>query len=164
MPRETRQTVARELLPGIGLAPRCPSFVWYGGCLISRMQPASELPRPATGGERDLFFKCERCNASLVVDRAAAGMTLTCQECGEATAVPPGEAVTTGAAPAGEKEAELQRHIKENESQRTEITGYINQLNIQLHRWQLRLQTLNDRNAELKAEIARLTAAIPPAS
>ena len=42
---------------------------------------------------------------------------------------------------------------KENESHRTEITGYINQLSIQLHRWQLRLQTLNERKKELAAEM-----------
>ena len=42
---------------------------------------------------------------------------------------------------------------KENESQRTEIPGYINQHSIQLHRWQLRLQTLNERKKELAAEI-----------
>jgi chromosome segregation ATPase len=54
------------------------------------------------------------------------------------------------------REAELQRCLKENESQRTEIDSYINQLNIQLHRWQLRLQTLNERNRDLKAELAAL--------
>jgi hypothetical protein len=42
---------------------------------------------------------------------------------------------------------------KENESQRTEITGYVNQFSIQLHRWQLRLQTLNERKKELPAEM-----------
>lgn len=67
--------------------------------------------------------------------------------------------VVSGAAVSAEKEAELGRKLKENESQRTEITGYINQLNIQLHRWQLRLQTLNERNAELKAEIGSYGAA-----
>ena len=46
--------------------------------------------------------------------------------------------------------------MKENESQRTEITSYINQLSIQLHRWQLRLQTLNERQKQLHAEMARL--------
>jgi hypothetical protein len=40
------------------------------------------------------------------------------------------------------------------------VTGYINQLNIQLHRWQLRLQTLNDRNSELKAEIHQLSGSL----
>lgn len=57
------------------------------------------------------------------------------------------------------KMAELQRHLKENESQRTEINGYINQLSIQLHRWQLRLQTLNERNKQLADEMAGLDGA-----
>ena len=48
---------------------------------------------------------------------------------------------------------EIQRKLKENESQRTEVTGYINQLQIQLHRWQLRLQTLNQRKEELEKEL-----------
>ncbi len=84
-------------------------------------------------------------------------MTLNCQECGGLTTVP----LATQSAPTDPgdqaiREADLRRHLKENESQRTEITGYINQLNIQLHRWQLRLQTLNERNAELQAGIKGL--------
>ncbi|MBA3652421.1 MAG: hypothetical protein H0W66_13320 [Chthoniobacterales bacterium] len=76
--------------------------------------------------------------------------------------MPRGDAVVSSAkisatAP-GEKDAELQRHLVENESQRTEISGYINQLNIQLHRWRLRLQTLNERNAQLNTELASLAA------
>jgi len=55
--------------------------------------------------------------------------------------------------------AELQRHLKENESQRTEINGYINQLSIQLHRWQLRLQTLDERNKELTGQMTGATGA-----
>lgn len=58
--------------------------------------------------------------------------------------------------PLSSRLAELQRHLKENESQRTEINGYINQLSIQLHRWQLRLQTLNGRNKQLTDEMAGL--------
>jgi chromosome segregation ATPase len=48
---------------------------------------------------------------------------------------------------------EIRGKLKENESQRAEVTGYINQLTIQLHRWQLRLQTLNDRKAQLEKEL-----------
>ena len=85
----------------------------------------------------------------------------TCQQCGKPTAVPlldksePSTPATLAA-----REANLRCHLKENESQRTEVTGYINQLNIQLHRWQLRLQTLNDRNSELKAEIHQLSGSL----
>jgi len=48
---------------------------------------------------------------------------------------------------------EIRGKLTENESQRAEVTGYINQLTIQLHRWQLRLQTLNDRKAQLEKEL-----------
>jgi len=51
------------------------------------------------------------------------------------------------------KVSDLQRQLKENESQRTEVTGYINQLSIQLHRWQLRMKTLKERQEKLEAEI-----------
>ena len=50
----------------------------------------------------------------------------------------------------------IERCLAENESQRTEVTGYINQLSIQLHRWQLRLRTLDERKAELEKELAAL--------
>jgi hypothetical protein len=50
----------------------------------------------------------------------------------------------------------IQRCLAENESQRIEVTGYINQLSIQLHRWQLRLRTLDERKAELEKELAAL--------
>jgi chromosome segregation ATPase len=55
------------------------------------------------------------------------------------------------------KGSELQHQLKENESQRTEITGYINQLSIQLHRWQLRLQTLKERQEKLQSELAAVS-------
>ena len=106
-----------------------------------------------SGQPSDLFFKCTLCGASLVVDSAAAGMVLNCQECGKPTTVPVAKSATANPETLPVREAELRRHLRENESQRTEITGYINQLNIQLHRWHLRLQTLNERNADLKAEI-----------
>jgi chromosome segregation ATPase len=88
-----------------------------------------------------------------VVDSAAAGMTLVCQKCGKPTTVPK-TASEAAAATNSIKISELQHQLKENESQRTEITGYINQLGIQLHRWKLRLQTLNERQTKLEAELA----------
>lgn len=108
----------------------------------------------------DILFKCEHCGIPLVVDGTAAGMTLICERCGKPTNVPrsgaPGSAPQSPMPSEAVKLAELQRHLKENESQRTEINGYINQLSIQLHRWQLRLQTLNERNKQLADEMAGL--------
>jgi chromosome segregation ATPase len=63
----------------------------------------------------------------------------------------------SGSAPAPQELTDLQRKLKENESQRTEVTGYINQLSIQLHRWKLRLQTLNERKTELEEELRKPT-------
>ena len=77
-------------------------------------------------------------------------MSLSCQRCGKPTLVPqPTSAVVTADAQVDE----ARRKLKENESQRAEVTGYINQLSIQLHRWQLRLQTLNDRKAQLEKDL-----------
>lgn len=79
-------------------------------------------------------------------------MKLTCQECGKPTLVPrPIEPSADAVAQA----QEIQRKLKENESQRAEVTGYINQLSIQLHRWQLRLQTLNERKKQLEQELGQ---------
>jgi transcription elongation factor Elf1 len=97
----------------------------------------------------DIYFNCSQCSAPLVVDRAAAGMTLNCQRCGKPTVVPS----NTSSASDKEVIADLQRQLRENESQRTEITNYINQLTIQLHRWQHRLKMLNERNSQLLTDI-----------
>jgi len=123
------------------------------------METARELT-DSENRKADIFFTCEHCGVSLVVDEKAAGMTLPCQQCGKPANVPVSNTVnaaTQSPLPsASAKLAELQHHLKENESQRTEINGYINQLSIQLHRWQLRLQTLNERNKQLTDEMTGL--------
>jgi transcription elongation factor Elf1 len=101
----------------------------------------------ASGPPSDIAFHCARCAGALVVDAAAAGLTLTCQHCGQPTPVPAAGSVT-------DAKTDLERKLKENDSQRTEVTGHINQLSIQIHRWKLRLQTLNERKAELEAALA----------
>ena len=113
------------------------------------------------GETRDLFFRCENCGTALVVDVAAAGMTLKCQRCGAPTTVPLPSAAGTSPRPplSPERRLELQHRLKENESQLTEIKGYINQLSIQLHRWQLRLQDLEKRNKELIEELGGVSSA-----
>ena len=105
----------------------------------------------ATGGA-DILFACIHCKSPLIVDAAAAGMTVTCQICSAKTKVP-AKSLETETADTG---IDLQRKLKENESQRTEVTSYINQLSIQIHRWKLRLQTLNERKAEIEKELASL--------
>ena len=107
------------------------------------MSPVHAATISASSPSGDIVFACPHCASSFVVDAAAAGVTLSCQKCGKPTTVPnPALDVAAGNAI---KISDLQHQLKENESQRTEITGYINQLSIQLHRWQLRLQTLKER-------------------
>jgi transcription elongation factor Elf1 len=101
----------------------------------------------------DITFACVHCLSPLVVDAAAAGMTLECQRCGKPTPIPAIPLRETGSTKAEAKVDDIKRQLKENESQRTEITGNINQLSIQLHRWQLRLQTLNERQKELETQL-----------
>jgi hypothetical protein len=112
------------------------------------MQPKHSLARKPV--DPDIFFNCEHCKAALVTNRSAAGMNLACNTCGKPTLVPKPDAPVADAA---DQLREIQRQLKENESQRTEVTGYINQLSIQLHRWQLRLQTLNERKQQLQSEL-----------
>jgi transcription elongation factor Elf1 len=105
---------------------------------------------------RDIVFACEHCATPYVVDAAAAGVTLQCQRCGQPTTVP--NSALAEAAQNAARVSELQHQLKENGSQRTEITSYINQLSIQLHRWQLRLKDLNEREKKLQSELATLMA------
>jgi transcription elongation factor Elf1 len=114
------------------------------------MQPSRGATAEAIPPSADIVFACQHCGTQFVVDCAAAGATVDCQQCGKPTAVPHS---VDAAADDAIRLSDLQHQLKENESQRTEITGYINQLSIQLHRWQLRLQTLNERHAKLQAEI-----------
>jgi peptidoglycan hydrolase CwlO-like protein len=115
------------------------------------VQPAGGSTTSIPATTSDIVFSCTHCSTSFVVDAAAAGMTLTCENCRKPTTVPLAPPPPTAEETA--KIADLQNQLKENESQRTEITGYINQLSIQLHRWQLRLKSLNERQQKLEAEL-----------
>ena len=112
--------------------------------------------RTVDTASEDIVFACAHCATSFVVDAAAAGLELPCQSCGKLTTVP--KLSVHAAAEHALQISELQHQLKENDSQRTEITGYVNQLGIQLHRWQLRLQTLSERKSKLQGELAALCA------
>ena len=52
----------------------------------------------------------------------------------------------------------IRRHLKENNSQVTEVTGYVNQTSIKLHRFKLQLERLKKRNLEIHKEMRALKA------
>ena len=121
------------------------------------MQPGAGPLLSAEQPKTDIVFACVHCGTSFVVDAAAAGVTVQCQSCGKPTVVP---LAYPAAVPSGDatRIADLQRQLTENASQRTEITSYINQHSIQLHRWQLRLKSLTERQQRLEAELAEASA------
>ena len=115
------------------------------------MQTTAAISAPGA----DIVFACAHCQTPYVVDAAAAGVTLQCEKCARETKVPTAAEVDQAAANAL-LISDLQHQLKENESQRTEITSYINQHSIQLHRWQLRLKTLNERQQKLQSELGAI--------
>lgn len=130
--------------------PRAVYLLLY----LSAMPTPGASPKTEPKVARDIVFACAHCAASFVVDAAAAGVTLACQNCNKQTTVP--HPSVEAAAGEALRISELQHQLKENDSQRTEITGYINQHSIQLHRWQLRLKTLQERQVKLEAELAQV--------
>jgi DNA-directed RNA polymerase subunit RPC12/RpoP len=103
----------------------------------------------------DIVFRCQHCKAELVLSPEEARLSIKCVQCGKLTAVPRWKKRVEVVDPVALM-AEMQRKLTENESQRTEVTGYINQASIQLHRWQLRLQQLNERKEQLEKELAAI--------
>jgi hypothetical protein len=114
-----------------------------------KKSPPAVTPRPSTPSKEP--------PATVAAPKAAAPSAPS-PEAAPIIAAPPIETSATAppSVPGRSDEAlsELHRRLKENQSQRTEITGHINQLNIQLHRWQHRLNMLNERLKELEAQIA----------
>lgn len=51
---------------------------------------------------------------------------------------------------------ELKHQLKENRSQDTEMRGHVNRATMELHRLQLRLKKLQERHADIEAELAAL--------
>ncbi|MFN2542778.1 MAG: hypothetical protein ABR514_11525 [Chthoniobacterales bacterium] len=105
--------------------------------------------------EPDIVFQCQHCKRELEAAASEMRLSMQCTWCGKLTAVPRRTKRVVTVDPAATIE-EIQRKLTENESQRTEVTGYINQASIQLHRWQLRLQQLNERKDQLEKELAAL--------
>jgi DNA-directed RNA polymerase subunit RPC12/RpoP len=126
--------------------------------------------------ERDIVFNCARCGGELVVDREGEGLEVQCPHCGNALVIPAYEAtlgeesvpILAVAAVAmerfdfsgfsadqlGRRLEELRHQLKENRSQDTELRGHVGRANVELHRLQLRLQKLRDRQLEIEAEIS----------
>ena len=140
--------------------------------------------------ERDIVFDCPHCGGELVIDQAGAGMQVDCPFCHTAVEVPEYKGpslrfLQTAAATLARsiqmartvspknyefqtlstedlkhRQTELQRALRENQAQATEIKGHIHHATIQLHRYRLKLEVNQERQAELKAELEALQTAL----
>ncbi len=137
--------------------------------------------------ERDIVFNCPVCGGELVVDMAGAGLECPCSHCGKTLTIPahqPRPAATASGvtlhsnehqesspAPVRQfdfsghtteqlerRQGELSHQLKENRSQDTEMRGHVGRATMELHRLQLRLKTLQERRADIEAELAALHA------
>jgi transcription elongation factor Elf1 len=142
--------------------------------------------------ERDIVFDCPHCHGELVVDLEGAGLSLTCVHCGQTVTVPeyhgPSlhflEAATSkltealrnvrkgsprkldfsnrSAAELVARRTELERQNQEIQAQSAEIRGQVNHALIQLHRYQLKLDMLNESQAELETELRAIAERLSP--
>jgi ribosomal protein L37AE/L43A/ribosomal protein L29 len=133
--------------------------------------------------ERDIVFECPHCREELVVDLEGAGMAFNCVHCGRSVTVPEyhgpslyfleqatsklTEALRDARRAAPKKfdlagrtadelmarRTELERQLEEMRAQSAEIRGQVNHAMIQLHRYQLKLEMLNESHAELETEL-----------
>ena len=142
--------------------------------------------------ERDIVFECPHCGGELAVDMDGAGIEVNCAHCGSKLVVPeyhgPSlqflQTATSKLAKAIQaarnatpkkyqfegltseelkrRQNELQRVLRETQTQVTEVKGHIHHATIQLHRYQLRLEVIQERQSELKAELDALTQVLEP--
>jgi len=140
--------------------------------------------------ERDIVLDCPHCGGKLVIDRDGAGMEVNCTLCGGGLTVPVYDGpsleflqvataklakAVQGARNATPKkfhfegrprdelkrrQSELQRAILESQAQTTEVKGHIHHATIQLHRYRLKLEVIQERQSELKTELNALLQAL----
>ncbi len=136
--------------------------------------------------ERDIVFECPHCRGELVVDRDGAGLVVNCVFCRQPVTVPsytgPSlhylQAATAKLSDAlrttrtsnpknyrfegrtreelNLRAKELQAQLRDVQSQASEVRGLLNHARIQLHRYQLKLEMLHERQSELKSELDAL--------
>jgi hypothetical protein len=132
--------------------------------------------------ERDIVFDCPNCKGELIIDMEGAGMDVKCALCGAPVKVPdyhgaslqflqaataklakavhaartasPRQFQFAGKTPEElrQRQTELERILRDNQAQGTEVKGHIHHATIQLHRYRLKLEVLQERQVELKAE------------
>lgn len=117
----------------------------------SESSPSSHLP------DESLIIHCPACRKSVTAPVSMLGQLVECPFCQDQFVVdrtiansptPRDPSVVQG------ELASLESQLRENVTQITELRGHVSRLNMELHRHQLRMKTLSDRQTELQTSIA----------
>ncbi len=145
--------------------------------------PSSSVSHAIQLTERDVVFNCSNCEGEIVIDGEGAGLAVQCPFCGSELIVPeyngPSLRFLQAATAKLAREVEAARHappasyhleklspeelerrqaalenaFRECQLQAAEIKGHVHHATIQLHRYQLKLEVILERQSELKAEL-----------
>lgn len=122
-----------------------------------------------------LIIDCPACDKSVAAMESMVGQTVECPFCAhhfkvqraKTTVLIPQVAIrTTTKDPAKDpaliqaEMANYERQLRENTTQITELRGHVSRLNMDLHRHELRMKTLSDRQTELNTQIAAAKASL----
>ncbi len=120
--------------------------------------PASHHPTE----EETLVIQCVACHKSVAAPKTMIGQLVECPFCQHQFVIeePSSVSSTHGRDPSVVKAelTSLEGQLKENVTQITELRGNVSRLNMELHRHQLRMQSLVERQTELQTGIAEAKA------
>jgi len=113
---------------------------------------------PSTASDDAVIIQCPACHESVTAPNSMIGQLVECPFCKHQfviSAPPPvNKASGRDSAIVQAELASLEGQLRENMSQITELRGHVSRLNMELHRHQIRMKTLTDRNAELQTGVA----------
>lgn len=118
-----------------------------------------------------LIINCPSCDKSVAAVESMVGQTVECPFCAHhfkvqqpktTVLIPQVEPRAPAKDPAVVQAelANLERQLRENVTQITELRGHVSRLNMELHRHELRMKNLTDRQVELNTTIAAAKAAL----
>lgn len=117
---------------------------------------ASSTQSSPTVPDSPLIFPCPSCDQDISAPASMAGQVVACPLCHQQFTVPPPAAPQAAAhdeARIREEIRSLEGQLHENVTQTTELRGNMSRLNMELHRHQLRLDKLLERQTSLNTEI-----------
>ena len=104
----------------------------------------------------DLEIQCRSCHKPMLAPVTLIGQLVECPFCQNQFVVVAETPPSPSRSPeiARSELSGMEGQLRENASQITELKGHVSRLNMELHRHQIRMKALTDRQAELQSSIA----------